>query len=245
MDNKAAEASDPPPAYPQQPPMNPGYPQAQPYPNQGMYPQGQQQGYPPQQQPSKRIVMTVNFERARCHISPLVTWRASLLRIKPCTVPWRHFWRFEPPACRESSFSFSRDGFRVHVHCCLTSQSLPVGVLLLYIVAVGQHSATTVVVSQPGAVVINNRLGPNPANTTCTYCQAHITTSTTRSCGGFVWMIAGIICLVGYATALLLQTGAPPKYTHPALLLEFENNDAICWVDVNKIFVGAFGVCIK
>ena len=61
-------------------------------------------------------------------------------------------------------------------------------------------SGTTVVVTQPG-VIVSNRLGPNPANTTCTYCQAHITTNIQRSCGGFVWMLCGIICLVGYVTS--------------------------------------------
>ena len=57
-------------------------------------------------------------------------------------------------------------------------------------------SSTTVVITQPMRVG-GPAISPHPYSTKCPSCHADVVTTTKKQCGEFVWIVAGIICLVG------------------------------------------------
>ena len=43
-------------------------------------------------------------------------------------------------------------------------------------------------------------LGPNSIETMCPHCQSQVRTSTESEPGALAWILAGILCVVGYET---------------------------------------------
>ena len=66
-----------------------------------------------------------------------------------------------------------------------------------------QSGQTTVVVTQPAAVVVGAHLGDNPVRMQCPNCRADITTNVIKDSGLLTWLLVGGLCIIGYDVIVL------------------------------------------